>query len=93
MLVSVGESGSDLSPCRSSELESDTLSSANLEQSTMWADIDEKLLSNAPNLDVTDLTWDVLATRVTSSMMTPNQSATFSNLASTRQLYVWRDCK
>jgi hypothetical protein len=93
MLVSVGESGSMLSPCRSSELECDTLSSANPERSTMWADIDENLLSNAPNLDVTDWTWDVLAQGVTSAMTTPNQSATFPNITSTRPLYVWRDCK
>ncbi|CAM6106179.1 unnamed protein product [Calypogeia fissa] len=97
MLVSGGESGSALcpSPCRSSELECDTLSSAfNFEGSTMWADIDENLLSNAPNLDVTDLTWDVLASRVSSSQsaLMPQTQNSVVLPSATRQLYVWRDC-
>lgn len=95
MLVSAGESGSEFSPCRSSELECDTLSSHNFGRSTMWADIDENLLSSAPNLAVEDLTWDVLPPGVSSSILMPQSqhSATFPTSPSPCQLYVWRDCK
>ncbi|KAL2613036.1 hypothetical protein R1flu_024728 [Riccia fluitans] len=64
LLVSAGESGSVFSPCRSAEC--DTLSSsANAtftDSGTVWAEIDDNLLNNAPSLDVSNLTWDVLVT-------------------------------
>ncbi|KAL3680035.1 hypothetical protein R1sor_022991 [Riccia sorocarpa] len=65
MLVSAGESGSAFSPeCRSAEC--DTLSSnasaTFTDSGTVWAEIDDNLLNNAPNLDVSNLTWDVLVT-------------------------------
>ncbi|OAE22246.1 hypothetical protein AXG93_412s1360 [Marchantia polymorpha subsp. ruderalis] len=107
MLVSAGESGSAFSPGRS---ECDTLSSGSAtftDSGTIWAEIDDNLLNNAPSLDVTNLTWDVLAMapkvqqqhqqqqqQQQSAVSSATAAAAISTQAAvTRPLYVWRDCK
>ncbi|KAG6544410.1 hypothetical protein Mapa_014244 [Marchantia paleacea] len=109
MLVSAGESGSAFSPGRS---ECDTLSSGSAtftDSGTIWAEIDDNLLNNAPSLDVTNLTWDVLAMapkvqqhqqhqqhqlQQQSAFSSATAAAAISTQAAvTRPLYVWRDCK